>query len=181
MARDGKGPLWYVIDGDDRLVQASTGYFDFAARNDLPEADLALGDPLWDSVSGESVRAVQKALVRRVRRSGMTVVLPFRCDGPEVRREQLLTIGPAEDGEMIVFMTQVVAERQRPRQPLFDRRRQRAKRTVVMCSWCDRVEEGSAWVEVEQAALALGLSGGGAMPRISYDLCDRCALELSRT
>jgi hypothetical protein len=180
MTKDGKDPLWYVIDGDDRLVQASTGYFDFAARNDLPEADLALGDLLWDFVSGESVRAVQKALLRRVRRSGMTVVLPFRCDGPEVRREQLLTIGPAEGGEMIVFMTEVVAERQRPHQALFDRRRPRAKRTVVMCSWCDRLKEGAAWVEVEQAALALGLTGDGVMPRINYDLCERCARELSR-
>jgi hypothetical protein len=162
------------------LVQVSTGYSDFAARNDLPEADIALGQPLWDFVAGESVRAVQKAFLRRVRRSGMTVILPFRCDGPEVRREQLLTVGPAEGGEMIVFMTQVVAERPRPRQALLDRRRERGKRTVVMCSWCDRVKEGSAWVEVEQAALALGLTGDGDMPRIRYDLCDECVLELNQ-
>jgi hypothetical protein len=180
MDSDKKDPLWYVIDGDDRLVQVSTGYSDFAARNDLPEANLALGRPLWDFVAGESVRAVQKAFIRRVRRSGMTVILPFRCDGPEVRREQLLTVGPAEGGEMIVFMTQVVAERQRPPQALLDRRRQRAKRTVAMCSWCDRVKERSAWVEVEQAALALGLTGEGIMPRISYDLCEECVLELSQ-
>jgi hypothetical protein len=173
------GILWYAIDGDDRLVQASSGYFDFAARNDLPGADLALGDPLWDFVSGESVRAVQKALLRRVRRSGMTVVLPFRCDGPEVRREQLLTIGPGEGGEMIVFMTRVLAEERRPRQALLDRRRQRATRSVAMCSWCDRVNAGSVWVEVEQAALALGLTSGGAMPQISHELCERCVLELS--
>ena len=180
MDSDAKDPLWYVIDGDDRLVQVSTGYFDFAARNDLPGADRALGRPLWDFVAGESVRAVQKAFIRRVRRSGMTVVLPFRCDGPEVRREQLLTVGPAEGGEMIVFMTQVVAELPRPRQALLDRRRERGKRTVVMCSWCDRVKEGSAWVEVEQAALALGLTGDGDMPRIRYDLCEECVLELNQ-
>jgi hypothetical protein len=180
MDSDTKDPLWYVIDGDDRLVQVSSGYFDFAARNDLPEADLALGRPLWDFVAGDSVRAVQKAFLRRVRRSGMTVVLPFRCDGPDVRREQLLTVGPAEGGEMIVFMTEVVAELPRPRQALLDHRRRRAKRTVVMCSWCDRVKEGSAWVEIEQAALALGLTDGGAMPRIDHDICDRCALELSQ-
>jgi hypothetical protein len=180
MDSDKEDPLWYVIDGDDRLVQVSTGYSDFAARNDLPEADIALGQPLWDFVAGESVRAVQKAFLRRVRRSGMTVILPFRCDGPEVRREQLLTVGPAEGGEMIVFMTQVVAERRRPRQALLDRRRERGKRTVVMCSWCDRVKEGSAWVEIEQAALALGLTGDGDMPRIRYDLCDECVLELNQ-
>jgi hypothetical protein len=174
------GILWYVVDGDDRLVQASSGYFDFAAQNDLPEAGLALGDHLWDFVSGESVRTVQKALLRRVRRSGMTVVLPFRCDGPEMRREQLLTIGPGEGGEMIVFMTQVVAEHQRPRQALLDRRQQRATRAIAMCSWCDRVKEGSAWVEVEQAALALGLTNGGVMPTIDHELCERCALDLSR-
>jgi hypothetical protein len=80
---------------------------------------------------------------------------------------------------MIVFMTQVVAVHQRPRQALLDRRQPRATRAVTMCSWCDRVKEGSAWVEVEQAALALGLTSGGVMPRISYDLCDRCARELS--
>jgi hypothetical protein len=180
MESDAKDPLWYVIDGDDRLVQVSTGYFDFADRNDLPGADLALGRPLWDFVAGESVRAVQKAFIRRVRRSGMTVILPFRCDGPEVRREQLLTVGPAEGGEMIVFMTQVVAELPRPRQALLDRRRGRGKRTVVMCSWCDRVKEGSAWVEVEQAALALGLTGEGVIPKVRYDLCDECAFELDQ-
>ena len=180
MDSDAKDPLWYVIDGDDRLVQVSTGYSDFAARNDLPGADLAVGQPLWDFVTGESVRAVQKAFIRRVRRTGMTVAIPSRCDDPGVRREQLLTIGPAEGGEMIVFMTQVVAERRRPRQALLDRRRERGKRTVVMCSWCDRVQEGSAWVEVEQAALALGLTGDGDMPRIRYDLCEECVLELNQ-
>jgi hypothetical protein len=72
--------VWYAINEADTLVEASDGYFDFAGQNEFPGAELGLGRSLWDSVSDRTTRIVQMSLVRRVRRSGRTLALPFRCE-----------------------------------------------------------------------------------------------------
>ena len=180
MTVDLVGDLFYVIDADDRVVKANAGYFDFAAQNNFPDARATIGEPLWDFVSGKGVQAVQKTLIRRIRRTGGTVVLPFRCDGPAVRRELTLTVGPGGGEGWIVFSTQLAMAQWRDRQPFLDRTVPRGHQVVRMCSWCGRVEDGSTWVEIEEASSGLGLSSVDSMPRIGHDLCNRCVLTLAR-
>jgi hypothetical protein len=172
--------VWYAIDEADRLVEASPAYFDFAAQNEFPGAGLCVGKPLWDCVSDSTTRLVQKSLVRRVRRSGRSLTLPFRCDGPSVRRELTLEIGRRTETSWIQFSAATVSEEQRPRQALLDLGQKRADRMITMCSWCDRFMVGRDWVEIEQAVSDLGLTSGRDLPGISYALCDRCGGMLSR-
>ena len=176
-----RGALRYAIDGEDRLVNANPEYFAFAAENDFPDAEATIGTPLWDLVAGSSVREVQRTLLRRVRRTGRTLVLPFRCDSPGVRRESLLKIEPRADPDRIVFTAWILEEQDRPRQAVLDREQPRKRGTIAMCSWCGRVKDGSAWVEIEQAAESLGLTDGDLVPQDRHDLCDRCVLVLSET
>ena len=176
-----RGVLRYAIDGEDRLVNANLEYFAFAAENDFPDAEATIGTPLWDFVAGSSVREVQRTLLRRIRRTGRTVVLPFRCDSPGARREHLLKIEPGADPDRIVFTAWILEEQHRPRQAVPDREQPRKRRAITMCSWCGRVEDGSDWVEMEQAADDLGLTDGAFGPGIRHDLCDRCVLVLSET
>jgi hypothetical protein len=172
--------VWYAIDEADTLVEASDGYFDFAGQNEFPGAELGLGRSLWDSVSDRTTRMVQKSLVRRVRRSGRTLALPFRCDGPSVRRELILEVGPRAGTGWVQFSASTVSEEQRPHQSLLELGQPRGDRTITMCSWCDRFKLGGIWVEVEDAVSALGLTGGADLPTIGYDLCDRCGGMLER-
>jgi hypothetical protein len=179
-ANDGSD-LWYVIDGEDRLVEASSGYFDFAAENKLAGADATIGQPLWNFVAGDSVREVQRALLRRIRRSGTSVALPFRCDGPEVRREMILRIEPVGQDDRLLVSSRPLEEARRRRQAILDPDEPRGKRTVAMCSWCGRVSVDSGWVDIERAVEGMGLAKGTRMPAIRQDLCDRCVLVLAAT
>jgi hypothetical protein len=171
--------VWYAIDGIDRLVEASEAYFDFAGQNEYPGAALCVGNLLWDSVSDSTTRLVQRSLVRRVRRFGRTLTLPFRCDGPSVRRELILEIGKRAETGWIQFSATTVSEERRPRQALLDLREERGDRTITMCSWCDRFMVGRVWVEIEQAVSDLGLTEGSDLPSVGYALCDRCTGMLS--
>jgi hypothetical protein len=175
----GGSELWYLVDGEDRLIEASARYFELAARNGLPEPRSAIGKPLWDFVSGSSVRAVQKALLGRVRRSGNPVVVQSRCDGPGVRRDEFLEIRPGEGPGHIAILVRTVTEEYRPPRALLDPEQRTGRRSLTMCSWCDRVRAGSGWVEVEQAAGLMGLTSSDFAPQIDYDLCDRCRQLLS--
>jgi hypothetical protein len=172
--------VWYAIDETDRLVAASEAYYDFAGQNEFPGAHLCVGRPLWDCVSDSTTRLVQKSLVRRVRRSGRTLTLPFRCDGPGVRRELTLAIGRRRETSWIQFSAATVSEEQRPPQALLDLGQARGDQTITMCSWCDRFMVERLWVEIEQAVSRLGLTSGTALPRITYALCDSCSGMLSR-
>lgn len=175
-----KPDIWYVIDEFDCLTEASGGYFGFAAENQFADAGSDIGRSLWDSVSDNTTRMVQKSLVRRVRRSGRSLVLPFRCDGPAVRRELSLEIGSRADIGWIQFSVQTRSEEERPRQPLLDPAEPRGDRSITMCSWCDRLMIGRSWVEIEYAAGEMGLMDGRDLPAIRYALCDRCGGMLSR-
>jgi hypothetical protein len=172
--------VWYVIDEFDRLTEASDGYFGFAAQNQFSEASADLGKSLWSAVSDDTTRTVQKSLVRRVRRSGRSLALPFRCDSPAVRRELSLEIGVQAGIGWVRFSVWPISEESRPPQALLDSSTPRSDRTITMCSWCDRFMVGRVWVEIERAVEELGLMNGSALPRISYALCDRCGGMLER-
>jgi hypothetical protein len=171
--------IWYAIDEADLLVAASDDYFDFASQNEFPGAGSCVGKPLWDCVADRTTRSVQKSLVRRVRRSRTTLTLPFRCDGPSMRRELTLEIGPRAETGWIQFSASTVSEVQRPHQPLLEPGARRIDQTITMCSWCDRFLVDRTWVEIEQAVVELGLTGGSDLPGIGYSLCDRCGGMLS--
>jgi hypothetical protein len=175
----GRPGVWYAIDEADRLMEASEAYFDFAGQNEYPTAGLCVGSLLWDSVSDSTTRLVQRSLVRRVRRFGRTLTLPFRCDGPSVRRELTLEIGRRAETGWIQFSAATISEVQRPRQALLDLGQARGDRTITMCSWCDRFMVDRVWVEIEQAVSDLGLTKGSDLPSITYALCDRCDGMLS--
>ncbi len=168
----------YAIDDRDRLVGADTGYFSFAEQNQWAGAEDSIGESLWDFVADPTLRTVQKSLVRRIRATGQGVELPFRCDGPTIRREMTIAIRPQVDAG-VTFSTRTTAEQSRPRQALLDPTVRRDSNLVEMCSWCDRFFVGGRWVEVEEAAAELNLMVTGETPAITHGLCGRCGERLS--
>jgi hypothetical protein len=115
-------------------------------------------------------------LLRRVRGELGSVELPFRCDGPAVRREMDIHIASQASGRFVVFSARLRDEKERDEfQPLLAAETPRSEETLTMCGWCDRFLVDDDWVEVEEAATRLRLFARPAMPAISHGVCPDCS------
>jgi hypothetical protein len=167
--------LSYAIDENDHLVKVDQGYYRFAEENGWAEAGTSLGRSLWDYVAGEDLKKVQRLLLRRIRDETGDVELPFRCDGPDVRREMDIRIKAGAGGRAVLFSAKVRVEEERETpQPLFDPAAPRDTDRLAMCGWCDRFEVEGEWVEVEEAARRLGLFERSELPALSHGICPDC-------
>ncbi|MGE5281252.1 MAG: hypothetical protein ACM3N0_02835 [Chloroflexota bacterium] len=167
--------LSYAIDEHDHLVKVDEGYYRFAEENGWADAGTSLGRSLWDYVAGEDMKKVQRLLLRRIRDEAGEVELPFRCDGPDVRREMEIRIKAGRDGRAVLFAARVRAEEGRePSQSLLDPAAPRGPETLAMCGWCDRFEVEGEWVEVEEAARRLGLFERSELPMLDHRICPDC-------
>jgi hypothetical protein len=170
--------LSYAIDDEDRLIRLDRGFYEFAEDNGWNEAGSSLGRSLWDFVAGDDVRKLQRLLLRRVRDEKRDVRLPFRCDGPGLRREMDLRIVADRSGRVVMFSGRLLSEEARPIQTLLDTRRPHGSDRVDMCAWCDRFEIDGEWVEVEEAAKRLELFRHSELPRLDHGICPECNRSL---
>jgi hypothetical protein len=171
--------LSYAIDEHDHLIRVDEAYYRFAEENGWREAGSSLGRSLWDYVSGHEMRKLQRLLVRRVRDRVGDVELPFRCDGPSVRREMAIRIVARPGGRVVLFSARLRSQRSwELDQPLLDPAAPRQGETVEMCGWCDRFEVDGEWIEVEEAARRLRLFERPELPPLSHGICPDCSQML---
>jgi hypothetical protein len=167
--------LSYAIDEQDHLIKVDDGFYRFAEENGWDEAGSCLGRSLWDYVAGDEMKKLQRLLLRRVRNDVGDVELPFRCDGPDVRREMNIRIVARPGGRVVLFSAQLRSEEERDLpQRLLDPSTPRSKEVLEMCGWCDRFEVDGEWVEVEEAARRLELFNRPELPTISHGVCPDC-------
>jgi len=167
--------LSYAIDDEDHLIRLDQGFYRFAEENGWDGAGDSLGRSLWDFVAGHEVKKLQRLLLRRIRDEVRSVELPFRCDGPEVRREMEIRIAADKSGRVVMFSARLVDEEERDEpQPLLDPASPRGEELLTMCAWCDRFEVGGEWVEVEEAAARLELFRRDELPALDHGICPRC-------
>ncbi len=172
--------LSYAIDDQDHLIKVDQNYYRFAEENGWEEAGSSLGRSLWDFVAGHEMRKVQRLLLKRIRDAVREVDLPFRCDGPDMRREMQLRIVSHSSGRTVMFAARLNAEARRENtQPLLDPTAPRGEEMLVMCGWCDRFEVDGEWVEVEEAAARLELFRREVMPALDHGICPRCSRLLA--
>lgn len=168
--------LSYAIDDQDRLIKVDEGYYRFAEENGWNEAGASLGRSLWDFVAGQEVKKLQRLLLRRVRDGVRQVELPFRCDGPDVRREMDIRIAADRSGRVVLFSARIRFEEEREEpQPLLDPRAPHGGDFLPMCAWCDRFLVKGEWVEVEEAAKRLELFRRSEMPALDHGICPQCS------
>jgi hypothetical protein len=167
--------LSYAIDEHDHLIRVDEGYYSFAEENGWEEAPTSLGRSLWDYVAGHEMVKLQRLLVRRIRDDVGDVELPFRCDGPEVRREMNIRIVARPGGRVVLFSARMRGEEARDLpQRLLDPATPRSDEVLEMCGWCDRFEVDGEWVEVEEAARRLELFDKPELPVLSHGICPDC-------
>ena len=119
-------------------------------------------------------------LLRRVRAELGSVDLPFRCDGPGVRREMDIEIAAQSAGRFVRFSARLRHQEQRDRpQPLLSPDVPRSAEILTMCGWCDRFLVEGEWVEVEEAAARLQLFRRAKLPAIGHGLCPDCTRVLA--
>jgi hypothetical protein len=168
-----------VIDEQDLIVKVDEGFYAFAAETGWDGAGSSLGRSLWDFVSGHELEKLQRMLLRRVRGELRSVDLPFRCDGPALRREMDLRITSQASGRLVLFSASLRAEKRRDEfQPLLAAHTPRGEETLTMCGWCDLFLVGGKWVEVEEAVARLGLFEMPELPAISHGVCASCTAML---
>jgi hypothetical protein len=167
--------LSYAIDEHDHLIRVDEGYYRFAEENGWSGAGSSLGRSLWDYVSGRELVKLQRLLIRRIRDGVGDVELPFRCDGPDVRREMDIRIVSRPGGRVVLFSARLRSEEAREiPQPLLDPGAPRSGDLLEMCGWCDRFEVDGEWVEVEEAAKRLELFNRPELPLLSHGICPDC-------
>ncbi len=166
----------YEVDSADRIRSVSPDWEAFARENGAPELHSAavVGRPLLDFLVGDEVQQLYLMLMARVRETGEPVDLPFRCDGPTMRRWMRLRIARLGRGRLR-FEGRI--ERRAAREPvaLFDRDAPRStKALVTVCSWCKRVRVAGEWVEVEIAIERLGMFEREPVPGLTHGICAAC-------
>jgi hypothetical protein len=171
-------PVRYLLDTDDQLIAVNDRWNVFAVENGAPELQesAVIGRHLWSFISDATTRAIYADLLRHVRR-GHAASVPFRCDGPHVRREMHLVMRPldARAVECTAFYDVEIPQQQ---VPFWTPAPGRYIGVLRACSWCKRVQVGGLWMEAEDAVPLLPLRADGSVPEISHAICPTCSTTL---
>lgn len=173
-------PVIYRLDKGNRLISLNDAWTDFAEANDgsgiVPPQ--VIGRSIMDYISDMETKHLYKAILDKVRRSGRSVIVSFRCDAPEERRFMELEISPtAEDAQALdCVCRRVKSEVRAPVRLLMDSTL-RTDDLLIMCSWCKQIKVHESWFEVEEAVDRLGLFYSKRLPRISHGCCPVCRKE----
>jgi len=166
----------YHINREDRIEYVDSNWADFALENAgeylIPES--ILGRSIWRYITDDTTISIYQSVFERVRRSGMRIDLPFRCDSPGIRRFMQLEVEPLDDG-YIRFRSHLIREEPRTFIHALSTHFKRNNAMVTMCSWCKKVKmEDNLWVEIEKAIQELDLFQHGQIPMISHGICHNC-------
>ncbi len=175
----GRSSVW-TIDRENVLTAVGGDWDAFAASNEAASLCGAsvVGRSLFEFIEGEETQRIYRLLLRRVRALDAPILVPFRCDSPELRRHMRLEIEPLS-GRAIEFRGVLVAAEPRPHLQLLARSAPRLGPLLVSCSFCLRIRlPNEEWVEAEDAVVRLGLLTREAAPRLAHGVCPACKARL---
>ena len=170
----------YRVNVADRLIWVDSWWLAFARENGAAGLtyDSVVGRSLWEFVSGDETCRLFQAIHVRVRTSGVSVVLPFRCDSPSLQRHMRLTISREASGQLHYESVLLRAELQHPLEVL-NVERTRSDAFLTMCSCCKRsLLEPSGWLEIEDVSARLRLFDAPQLPELRYTICPKCAASM---
>ncbi len=171
----------YSIDCDD-VVMSTGGDWEMFARQNNGE-ELASGPPrlsLWSQIQGADARSVWRSVVSEVRRSESAATVPFRCDGPAIRRWYEVDVSPGDSGS-VDFRSRLVFEEPRPEVSMLARwaRRETVGEPVRLCCWCARALDGDRWIPIDELVWNQGRHEDEPAPQISQGICRKCSRAMS--
>ena len=167
----------YRVDRDDKIAWVNSWWLAFARENSATELteSSVVGHCLWDFIADEETCQLYQRIHSRVRGHDETVVLPFRCDSPTVRRYMQLIITGKVTDEDLLYEGGIIQVEPRRYLPVLDPRQPRTESFLWMCSCCKRVLlEPHGWLEVEDISERLQLRKREKLPRWRQSLCQEC-------
>jgi hypothetical protein len=166
----------YETDADLRIISVDAGWSEFAAANHAPELIPPCG-PVGQSVLScivdSTSRLLYDQLFQRVLESGRTVVFPFRCDSPALRRFLEFRIELRVPSGLRIETTLLRTEARLP-VALLEQRPPRGGDLLRMCGWCKSVHAEGRWCEVEDALEAMRLFERDLLPDVTHGICPSC-------
>lgn len=169
----------YRIDSQNRITFLNQDWLEFARDNQAPELSpsAVLGHDLSEYIADWETRHLYDIIYQRVRQSGKTIHLPFRCDSPEQRRFFQMSIA-ALPGGGLEFSVRVIRIEPRQRIALLDPSTRHAWDRVVICSWCKRIEIlANQWVDLETVIDREDLFSP-TPPSLTHDVCPDCLASI---
>jgi len=165
----------YIIDANNLVTMVSKEWLRFAQENSATHLtqNSILGKPLFDFIADAETRHLYQMVINKVRRSGVSLTVPFRCDAPALRRFMQLVITPLQN-QHLQFVGEILREEPRVPVLLLDNHSARSDQFLTICSWCKRVKVLDNWLEVETAVSELGLFNDTLLPRLTHGMCQNC-------
>ena len=79
----------YRLDAHDCICSIEGPWDDFANRARAPEClgEELLGSNIFNAIADEMTQLFYRTLFDEVRREGHSIRIPYRCDGPHIRRK----------------------------------------------------------------------------------------------
>lgn len=169
----------YKINNNDIItnISSSSKWNKFAIDNSGEKsiAKNVLNHNLWNFISDPETSEIYKMLLDKVRVTGKTISIPFRCDAPECRRFFVMEIKKPKKN-LIEFNSILKKIEQRECVALLKTDTPRSKDLLRICSWCKKIElpNEKKWVEVEEAIIKLELFNQAKLPMITHTMCQHC-------
>ena len=167
----------YRVDATDAIVSVDPLWIAFAQENGAEELteQSVVGRSLWDFFAGDETRALFKQVHALVRSRGKKVVLPFRCDSPNLERHMRMTISDQGQGQLS-YDNVIVRAVPQFYLGLLDTSRPRSRSFLTMCSCCKRcLLEPHGWLDVVETSLRLRLFEAETPPELRHTICPTCA------
>ena len=174
-----RSSVW-TIDRENVITSVGGDWDAFAAGNEAAAlcGSSVVGRSLFEFIDGEETQRIYRLLLRRVRALDAPILVPFRCDSPEMRRYMRLEIEPLRE-RAVEFRGVLVAAEPRPHLRLLARNAPRSEPLLVSCSFCLRIRlPDDEWVEAEDAVVRLGLLARERIPRLAHGVCPACKAKL---
>lgn len=164
----------WSIDHENKITEVNDSWLNFAkaAGVSLSRKNV-IGHSLFEFIKDEDVKTIYKLFIDRVRQTKKAIVIPYRCDSPDLRRFMEMVIDP-QNGE-ILFTGREVRTEKKEAVSLFDSTKiKRSNKNITYCSNCLRINVNEEWLDVEKVIIVLELFNQKDLPKIISSICDDC-------
>lgn len=163
----------YRVDANDTITDVGSEWDRHARLNDADRlvADRIIGTRLYTHVSGDTCRTFVWTMLDGVRKVGKPVVQPYRCDGPDCKRQMEMRISP-EPGDGLLLEHRLVEVTPLARPVRFVASGPGSLAPIVRCSMCNRLKVRQQWQEHDR--LPMQAMGGSAGIPVIYGVCATC-------
>ncbi len=175
----------YVVEPAGRILAVNEGpwrrFGEVNGNGPWTDPATATGRSVFEGIADEATRAWYRALHDRLATTERGVAFHYRCDGPGVERDMLMTVTPLRrEARVVALLYQSILLAERQRLPASFLRRSAAppaagEPLVAVCSFCNRVrvpadDEDAPWRRVEDYYRAGGTDDVG----VTHGICAEC-------